>query len=436
MRVKRASILFILVLSAAYFLFYLYAKTTAVPPQASESAQPSDDRRPASLKIIVDNVYQPYIEKISAEFEREYNINVEVFVAPTNELYNEIVKRLDTEVSDIDLVQVKSEWTPEFANSGFLEPLNKFVTAELKGNTIPLAYDQQVLSNELYTLPELYAFPMSMEARFLFYNQDLLRKVGFYAPPSTWQELQDAVAFMKDKNLVEHGVVWGWNDNKGLMDDYTLLLNALGGQFKDVNGKWIFNRGAGLTALEFMVNSLYDNQLSDPLSIRLNEAKAAEEFSKGRVPFLIAGSYAAHKLKDYSNIKVALIPGFDKSLKSSSVAGGSALGLVRNSRNKEWGWKFVEMMSAKRNEIIVTEYTGGLPVWNDMIDLATLKQTYPSIDMMKQQFEYAIKQPRTASYYAWSQDLQTSLLFALKQKITPQDALDQAVWRVEKNLIN
>lgn len=436
MRLNRASILFILIIAAAFSLYYLYSKTTTVYPQVSDSVQPSDDKRPASLKIIADNVYQPYIEKISAEFEREHGIKVVVFAAPKNELYDEIAKRVDTEVSDIDLIQVESEWTPEFANSGFLEPLNKFVTAELKGNTNPLAYEQRVLSNELYTLPELYAFPMSMEARFLYYNQDLLRKVGSYAPPSTWQELMDAVAFMKDKNLVEHGVIWGWNDAEGLMDDYTLLLNAMGGQYKDVNGKWNFNRGGGLKALEFMVNSIYGNQLSDPLSIQVSEAEAAEEFAKGHVPFLIAGSYAMHKLKSYSNIKLALIPGFDKSIKSSSVAGGSALGLVRNSRNKDWGWKFVEMMSAKRNEIIVTDYTGGLPVWNDIIDLTTLKQAYPSIDIMKQQFEYAINQPRTASYHAWERDLQVSLKFALKQKNTPQDALDQAVWRVEKNLIN
>ncbi|WP_424768599.1 extracellular solute-binding protein [Paenibacillus sp. sgz302251] len=436
MRIKRASLLFIFIIATAFSLSYLYSKTTSVPLEAPESAQPSDDKRPSSLKIISDNVHQQYIEKIGAEFERQYGIKVEVFAAPTNELYDEIVKRVDTEVSDIDLVQVESEWTPEFATSGFLEPLNKFVTAELKGNTIPLAYEQRVLNNELYTLPELYAFPMSIEARFLFYNQDLLRKVGSYAPPSTWKELTDAVAFMKDKNLIEHGVIWGWDDTRGLMDDYTLLLNAMGGQYKDVNGKWIFNQGGGLKALEFMVNSIYVDQLSDPISVRVNEAKAAEEFAKGRVPFLIAGSYAAHKLKNYSNIKVALIPGFDMSLKSSSVAGGSALGLVRNSPNKNWGWKFVEMMSAKRNEIIVTEYTGGLPVWNDMIDLATLKQAYPSIDIMKQQFEYAINQPRTASYHALERDLQASLLFALTQKNTPQDALDQAVRSVEKKLIN
>ncbi|WP_123043038.1 sugar ABC transporter substrate-binding protein [Cohnella candidum] len=436
MRFKRASIFLIAIIVAAYALSVLYSKTTALPSEVSESAAPAVQKRPASLKVMVDNVYQPYIEKISTEFEREYGIKVEVLAAPSDDLHDEIVKRVDTEVSDIDLIQVKSEWTREFAASGFLEPLNKFVTTELKGNTIPLAYDQRVLSNELYTLPELYAFPMSMEAHFLFYNQDLLCKVGLYAPPSTWKELMDAVTFMREKNLVEHGVIWGWNDSEGLMDDYTLLLNAMGGQYKDVNGKWIFNRGAGLKALQFMVDSLYDNQLTDPLSIRVNESKASEEFAKGRVPFLIAGSYAALKLKDYSNIKVALIPGFDKSLKSSSVAGGSAIGLVRNSRNKDWGWKFIQMMSEKRNDVIVTDYTGGLPVWNDMIDLATLRQTYPSIDIMKEQFEYAINQPLTASYHSWARDLQASLMFALQQKNTPQDALNQAVRRAQKDLID
>lgn len=396
------------------------------------TANPINDRRPASLRIIADNIYKPYIEKIGFEFEKEFGIKVEVLAAPANGLYDEIVKRVDTEISDIDLIQVKSEWTPEFANSGFLEPLNKFVTAELKGNTIPLAYDQLVLNNDLYTLPELYAFPISMEARFLFYNQDLLRKVGTYAPPSTWQEITNTVAFLKEKNLVEHGVIWGWNDSESLVNDYTLLLNAMGGQYKDVNGKWIFNKDAGLHALEFMVDSLYVNSLTDPLSINADEAKAAEEFAKGRVPFMIAGSYAAHKLKNYSNIKLALIPGFDKSLKSSSVAGGSALGLVRNSRNKDWGWKFVEMMSVKRNDIIVTDYTGGLPVWSDMIDLATLKQTYPSIEQMKQQFEYAINLPRTASYHSWAETMHSSIYLALQQKSTPKGALDQAVWRVER----
>ncbi len=436
MRYKKVTFLAIFFIAVAYLISFLYSKTLEEPTMASVPANPTETQRPASLRVIADNVYQPYIEKIGTEFEREYGIKVEVLAAPTSELYDEIVKRVDTEISDIDLIQVKSEWTPEFSNSGFLEPLNKFVTAELKGNTIPLAYDQRVLNNELYTLPELYAFPMSMEARFLFYNQDLLRKVGTYAPPSTWQELTSTVAFLRDKNLVEHGVMWGWNDFEGLMDDYTLLLNDMGGQYKDVNGKWIFNEGAGLHVLEFMVDSLYADALTDPLSIKADEAKAAEEFAKGRVPFMIAGSYAVHKLKDYSNIKLALIPGFDPSIKSSSVVGGSALGLVRNSRNKDWGWKFVEMMSSRRNEIIVTDYTGGLPVWNDMIDLATLEQTYPSIVQMKQQFEYAINQPRTASYHSWAKIVHDSLLSALQQKNTPKGALDEAAWRVERQYLN
>ncbi|WHZ02828.1 extracellular solute-binding protein [Neobacillus sp. YX16] len=381
---------------------------------------------PKSIRVLVDTANKAYIEEIAKEYEKSYGINVEITSTDLNNLPQEIVHDFKSNNPKIDVFLIDNIWIKEFANANYLEPLNKYLNNKLTNQVLPISYSQVIISHDLYTLPEVYAFPLSIDGKFLYYNEKLLRNIGVYAPPKTWEELIKIVTILKENNLTDYGVIWGWGMGESLVSDYTMLMNAFGGQFKDSQGNWVFNKDAGLRALEFMAGSVMEQKLTSPVSLSLSDISAIKEFSSGNIPFMINWSFAAHKFRNNPDIKVARVPGFKEYQQSSSVIGGSSLGIAQSSTNKEWAWKFIEMIKTTKDEIIVSDYTGSSPVWNDMVGNPLLMQKYSNLSLMTEQFEFAINRPGIAEYSNWSQVMQKSISIALRGETSPKDALDNA----------
>ncbi len=430
MRFIKSKVFYAALILLALLTVFLFLNLTGDPKAPkSEAGEPevsSPANRPDKIKIMVDTTFQPYIEEIAAQYEKQYGIKVEIASSDHSSLHDNIEKSIVRAYSDVDIILVDVVWTPEFARAGYLEPLRNYVQSDLRDKILPIAYDQRVINNDLYALPELYAFPITIEEKFLYYNAKMLKSVGIYAPPNTWEELISMVQYVKEKGLAKYGLVWGWGQGEALVSDYTWLLNALHGQFKDANGNWIFNQGGGVRALDFMVNSLKGNELSDPSSLTINDVDAINKFAAGDIPFLVSWSYANKLLNHNPDFKMALVPGFKDYQRSSTVTGGGALGITRSSKHKDWAWKFIDLTNTQRHEISVNDYLGSIPVWNDLFDNLELKTKYPNLNLMTEQFGYATNRPSMSSYVEWSKVMQTSLVSALTGNQTPKKALDEA----------
>src|SRR3954470_8497262 len=86
-----------------------------------------------------------------------------------------LVRRLAAKDSDIDLINMDTIWTPEFAEAGWLR--------ELKGSEKADATDD-VLPGPLKSVQwkgKTYAVPLNTNAQLLWYRKDLVPK-----PPETW----------------------------------------------------------------------------------------------------------------------------------------------------------------------------------------------------------------------------------------------------------
>jgi multiple sugar transport system substrate-binding protein len=393
------------------------------------AASNGEAKKPDKLTMIVDTTFAPFIEKIGAAFEKENGVKVEFVTTDYNSLHDKVVTSVAGGNSKVDIVLVDTVWTSEFAKAGFIDPLNKYIEAGIKDQIVPISYDQRVVDKELY------AFPISNEGKFLYYNEKMLKDGGYNAPPKTWDEL---VAMSKDlvaKKIAKHGIVWGWTQAEGLICDYTLLVKSFGGKMQDDQGNWVFNDGGGLKALEFMVNSLKDKNFTDPSSTSLNDGTVLNAYSAGGIPFMMNWSFAVNALKDNKDIKLAYIPGVQGASESATVTGGGALGISKTSKNKDWAWKLIDFINHKRSEIIVNDYIGSLPVWKDLVTNKELLKKYPDLEMMTKQFDYAVSRPNVAGYSDWSHILQVAVTSALVGDKTPKQALDDAKKEIDAKQI-
>ncbi|AIQ70951.1 hypothetical protein PGRAT_27555 [Paenibacillus graminis] len=416
---------------AAIFIFSTRSNERGSGNEAAQSTSPASGR-PDQISILIENSYLPYIRQIAARYEEQYGIKADIRSTDINSLHDQIEDSILRGGTDLDIILVDTVWTTGFARSGLLEPLRNYVTGSVIDKLVPIAYNQRVISNDLYALPDLYAFPVIMEEKFLYYNESMLRSAGIYAPPATWEELKDMAKYIQDKGLAKYGLIWSWKPGEGLITDYTLLANALGVQAKDANGRWVFNEGGGVQALEFMVNTLRSSGLSDPASLTAGDMSAIETFAEGKTPFLISWAYADPILSRKPGFKMALVPGFQGYQRSSTVTGGGALGITRTSRHKDWAWKFIDLTISMRNEASAKDQIGGLSVWNEQIDQFENEEKYLNRNLMTEQFEYAINRPSMSSYVEWSGVLQDAITSALTGRKSARQALDEAKAEIEK----
>lgn len=388
------------------------------------SDQEGSGKAPSKLTALVDNNFTPYMQKIGAEFEKEFGVPVEVITTDYNSLHNKLVTSLASGDKNLDIFQLDTVWPQEFSDAGFIEPVDSYLPSDIREN-LTVAYEQFIVDDQLVGLPA------DDEMKFMYYNEKMLKDGGFDAPPKTWDELVEMSKSLMDQGIATYGIAFGWKQAEGLLCDYTVYVNAFGGEFQDGNGNWVFNEGGGLEALEFMVSMLKGSNIADPASTTLDDGTLLNTFTGGGIPFMTNWSFAVSALKDNPDIKMALIPGVDGVSESSTVTGGAGIAMSKFSENKEWAGKLLNYMNDKRSEIVISELVGGLPPYKDMATSPVLQEKYASLDVMTKQLDYKMIRPKVAAYTDFSHIMQVAVSQALMGEKSPKQALDDAKKELE-----
>ncbi len=129
-----------------------------------------------------------------------------------------------------------------------------------------------------------------MDSKYLFYNKEMLQKAGIANPPKTWDELLADAKIIKQKGIVDYPIVWSWSQAEAVICDYAILLQAYGGKFLDENGKPAFNKGGGVDALKYMVQTLKEG-VTNPHSTEDLEEDVRGVFSSGKAAFALNWTY-------------------------------------------------------------------------------------------------------------------------------------------------
>jgi multiple sugar transport system substrate-binding protein len=380
--------------------------------------------KPSKLIAIVTSTYGPALDVFAKEWTKQTGVPVEVISQSYDTTYTKIVTAL-AGGSPTDIVIVDSIWTAGFVQAGFLQPLDKFIGDAVK-DLVPVSIQQRMIDGKVYSMP------ISNEAKFFYYNADILKAGGYDAPPQTWEDATRISKELKEKKLVKAGTIWGWQQSEGLVCDYAALVHGLGGKLVDDQGQWVVNQGAGVKALEFMVDQLKSGA-ADPSSVSLSDRQVVDSFSAGEHAFLMSWSFALGALNNPKNskvvdkIKLDLIPGFASAkTTSTSVVGGSGFGITATTKYTDWAWDLIQYATDKTRQIEIFKIRSNVPVWKELYSNPTVVKEYPYISQMQQQFEYATWRPNMPNYAGLSGVLQLHIHRALSGEASPQEALDQA----------
>ncbi|MEO7052549.1 MAG: sugar ABC transporter substrate-binding protein [Rhodanobacter sp.] len=275
-------------------------------------------------------------------FEREHpDIHVQVQQLPWKAAHQKLLTAIAGDTTP-DVAQLGNTWIAELQALGALEPLQACV--DRSAVVQPADYFSGIWATNLVD-GTLYAVPWYVDTRLLFYRKDLLKAVGFEAPPRDWAEWSQQLAAVQARAVPNHyAILLPTNEFEQLL---SLALQQEDPLLRDGGRYGNFESPGFKRALAFYVDIFKRREA--PLLANTEVPNPWAEFGHGVYAFYFSGPWNIgefrHRLppSQQEEWTTAPLPGPDGP--GAGVASGSSLVIFRRSPRKAQAWLLIEYLS-------------------------------------------------------------------------------------------
>lgn len=255
-----------------------------------------------------------------------------------------------------------------WAAKGLLAPLDTFVRRA--------DFDTNALENGLWD-GKIYAVPMGMKIRPLYYRKDFLREAGLARGPQTWAELRDYAAKLvkhdASGNVTRVGFWVPTSHPYKTVQVWLAFLWSNGGDVFDAAGrKATFNGPEGVESVQFLADFITKAKVDKPGTIKLDNT----DFMQGKVAMLVSNIVtrgllkAAPELKD--SVGIVAPPVAKKKVVELS---GEMFGIAQTSRNKEAAAKLLAYLTTRDVVIKYNQVDDNIPGLKSAMDSDYVKSS-------------------------------------------------------------
>jgi multiple sugar transport system substrate-binding protein len=231
------------------------------------------------------------------------------------------------------------------------EPLDGYMDASFKNRFIGPFLAPGEINGKVYGLP------IAASARALYYNKDLLAKVGYPNGPKTWNDVIDASKKLKAQGIAGFGL-----QGKEIETDvyFYYALWSYGGDVVGKDGKAAFNSPAGVKAAT-LYKTLIDDGLTEPGVTGYSREDVQNLFKQGRVAMVISAPFLSKQIKkEAPNLKYGIDP-IPMGTTHATYAVTDSIVMFKNSKVKKSAWKFLDYLFTKEPRVQFTSTEGFLP---------------------------------------------------------------------------
>jgi ABC-type glycerol-3-phosphate transport system substrate-binding protein len=367
-------------LGIATAAFLTACSTAGNQPQASQ--QPSGTSSGSSEKVTItwattnSGSTLPAEQKIADAFTAA-NPNITVKVDAIN--FSDYDTKLNTSLRSgqgPDVFRINHPNVQAWTNAGYLADL----TQPIADNQIDTAKFVPGLLDIGKVNGKQYSLPIDTDARAFWYNPKLLEKAGLVdadgkaKPPSTWDELVDAVA--KFKGSGTFGYVYRTDS------DYAMAYEAVGSYIKTAGGQIlstdaqpqaVASTDENTIAAVTLLQKIAATGAVPPGESNMSEQTSNTLFANGKVAMMTGGPWvrdailkAKPKLQYGTDYALAPIPTPEAGGTSASASGGWQIGVNAKSKNAAAAAKFLAFFEQPDNLISLASSNSFPPVLDGM----------------------------------------------------------------------
>jgi arabinogalactan oligomer/maltooligosaccharide transport system substrate-binding protein len=297
-------------------------------------------------------------KKLAEDFTKLHpKVTVKYVNVPFGEAQNKFKNAAQSGSGAPDVIRSEVAWTPEFADLGYLAPLDG--TAALKEEDDFL---KQAAASTEYN-GKTYAVPQVIDSMGIFYNKKIFKEAGVEVP-KTIDELKTVSATIKDKTGKTGLYLRG--------DDAYWFLSFLYGEGGDLvdakNKKVTVDDAAGVRAMK-TVKDLVDSKAAitdatngwDNMQAAFKDGKVAMIING---PWAVSDTYTGKEFADKANLGIAPVPA--GSAGQGAPQGGHNLAVYAGSKNLDASYAFTEYMTSAESQAKVAKELSLLPTRNSV----------------------------------------------------------------------
>jgi multiple sugar transport system substrate-binding protein len=317
---------------------------------------------------------RPVMEALVKKFNDTHpNIQVRATAQPWGTTWQQLPSLVASGRAQ-DVVVINEDQITGFVARGAVSPLS---AAELKAAGLDKARFFGPLFQTADYQGQSYGVPVSSVAYAMFYNKDLMKKVGLdpNKPPRTRAEFLRAAQLCtvdkSGKNATQAGFdaknldTWGvslYNNWVGARAAYAAILQN-GGTMVDKNQNAAFNSPQAVSAVQFLVDLVQKQKVARPNSTEEAELAA---FSQGKVCMFPSGQWYLDRFETQKmNFGVTFMPRIGGTVRDAAWGGSSHLTLPKqragyDANKRKAALVFMSWLSQPAQNLTWTA-TGSLP---------------------------------------------------------------------------
>jgi len=369
------------------------------------------------------NATGPYFEQMAQEFHKA-NPSIDVKIDVVN--WNVLLQTLQTDISGgttPDLSIIGTRWLLDFVKDGVAEPLDSYMTPEIKERFVPIFLQPGSIGGKIYGLP------IAASARAMFYNKAIMTKAGFPNGPATWDDVVAAAGKIKGTGVYGFGL-----QGKEIETDvyWYYALWSYGGELVNSQGKAAFDGPAGVQALT-LYKMLVEQGLTESGVTSYNREDLQNLFKQGRLGMVITAPFLIGQIaKESPNLQYGIVP-VPRGTTQSTYAVTDSIVMLKSSRVKQAAFKFLEFIFSKQPRVLFNKNEGFLPTTR-----ADAEDPYfaddPRLKVFIDLMPHAHFAPVIAGWEDVAQDVINSLQSVYLGNTQPEAALKRAAGQADQVL--
>ncbi|MFE6762485.1 extracellular solute-binding protein [Streptomyces sp. NPDC057689] len=292
-------------------------------------------------------------KKIAEGFEKLHpKVDVKYVNVPFGDAQNKFKNAAQAGSGAPDVIRSEVAWTPEFADLGYLAPLDGTPALQKQDDFL-----KQAAASTKYD-GKTYAVPQVIDSMGVFYNKKIFKEAGVEVP-TTIDELKTVSKKIKSKTGKTGFYLRG--------DDAYWFLSFLygeGGDMVSAPDKTVtIDNAAGVKAMKVVKDLVDSGAAKTDATDGWDNMQAS--FKNGDVammingPWAVADTYTGKEFKDKANLGVAPVPA--GSVAQGAPQGGHNLAVYAGSKNLDASYAFVDYMTSVDTQAQVTKELNLLP---------------------------------------------------------------------------
>jgi len=296
-----------------------------------------------------------------------------------------------------------------YAWSGYMRPIDDFVSADLKADFLPSIIDQGTYGGKLYSLG---TFDSGLS---LWGNKAYLEEAGVRIPTSiadawTMDEFNDALAKLKALPEVEYPLDLKFNYGAGEWFTYGFspIVQGFGGDLIDrtdyQSADGVLNGPEAVAAMTWFQSLFTDGYA-------ITQPAGDDDFYGKKTAAL---SYVGHWMwtphHDGLGDDLVLLPMPIWPAKQATGMGSWNWGITNGCANPEAAWQFLSYLIEPEQILRMTNANGAVPARKSAIDMSELYAEDGPLNVFVQQLNsYAIPRPVTPGYPTITSEFSTAV---------------------------